>query len=179
MDAPTSSDTRTSARVGSAGADGSLQRLVSRVLRPYQLLRRVLFQFGHDDLDDRRADVRAATRYTVFHAPAAADFAAFLLRRLQRLLVAFRGLFVDERPSGVQVASAIESLVSVNAPRVAVDLADVSFIDSTGVAALCLGQAKLEANGGVLVLGPVSPRVQSVLQMTGLDASFVFERPGT
>ena len=72
-----------------------------------------------------------------------------------------------------QLASAVEALASGGAQRVVVDLAAVSFIDSTGVSGLLLEQAKLEANGAVFVLGPTSAQVDSVLQMVGLAAEFV------
>ena len=72
-----------------------------------------------------------------------------------------------------QLASAVEVLASAGAQRVVVDLAAVSFIDSTGVSGLLLEQAKLEANGAVFVLGPTSAQVESVLQMVGLAAEFV------
>ena len=72
-----------------------------------------------------------------------------------------------------QLASAVEALASAGAQRVVVDLAAVSFIDSTGVSGLLLEQAKLEANGAVFVLGPTSAQVESVLQMVGLAAEFV------
>ena len=72
-----------------------------------------------------------------------------------------------------QLASAVEALASAGAQRVVVDLAAVSFIDSTGVSGLLLEQAKLDANGAVFVLGPTSAQVESVLQMVGLAAEFV------
>jgi anti-sigma B factor antagonist len=72
-----------------------------------------------------------------------------------------------------QLTSAVVALADTDARRVVVDLAAVSFIDSTGVSALCLARTKLEGNGVVLVLGPVSAQVESVLQMVGLDAEFV------
>jgi len=77
-----------------------------------------------------------------------------------------------------RLRTAIESLVTADPLRVVIDLAGVSFMDSSGVAALCEAQAKLEAGGGVLVLGPRSRQVQSVLQMVGLESAFVEERPG-
>jgi anti-sigma B factor antagonist len=72
-----------------------------------------------------------------------------------------------------QLTSAVESLGSTAAQRVVVDLTGVSFIDSTGLSALCLARARLEGNGVVLVLGPTSSRVESILQMAGLDTEFV------
>jgi anti-anti-sigma factor len=77
-----------------------------------------------------------------------------------------------------QVTEAIDSLARAGAQRVVVDLAGVSFLDSTGVSALCLAQAKLEVSGAVLVLGPLSSQVDGVLRMVGLEGEFVRESPG-
>ena len=76
-----------------------------------------------------------------------------------------------------ELSEAIESLISTGAQRVVVDAAGVTFMDSTGLNALCLGQAKLEAQGGVLVLGAVSRQVETVLHATGLESMFVRESP--
>jgi anti-anti-sigma factor len=72
-----------------------------------------------------------------------------------------------------QLTSAIESLAGATVQRVVVDLAAVSFMDSSGISALCLARKKLEVDGTMLVLGPMSPQVESTLQMVGLDAEFV------
>jgi anti-anti-sigma factor len=72
-----------------------------------------------------------------------------------------------------QLASAVEALARAGGQRGVVDRAAVAFIDSTGISGLLLEQAKLEANGAVLVLGPTSAQVESVLQMVGLSAEFI------
>ena len=77
-----------------------------------------------------------------------------------------------------QLTDVIEALASTGPPRVVVDLSGVSFMDSSGIGALCQAQSTLEAGGGVLVLGPVSNRVQSVLQMAELGDAFVLESGG-
>lgn len=74
--------------------------------------------------------------------------------------------------SAPDMTSAIESLARSDAQRVVVDLGGVSFIDSSGMGALCLCAAKLEAAGAVLVLGPTSAQVAAVLQMAGLECQF-------
>ena len=76
-----------------------------------------------------------------------------------------------------QLTDAVDCLARTSAPRVVVDLREVSFIDSSGVSALCLAQAKLEVSGAVLVLGGISSQVESVLRMTGLESEFVREAP--
>ena len=77
-----------------------------------------------------------------------------------------------------QLTSAIESLArGTDAQQVVLDMARVSFMDSSGVAALCLAKAKLEAQDAVLVLHRASSQVESVLQMVGLDGEFSRDAP--
>jgi anti-sigma B factor antagonist len=79
--------------------------------------------------------------------------------------------------SSSQLTNAVESLASTESKRVVVDLSGVTFLDSTGASALCLAKAKLDAEGAVLVLGPVSARVEAVLRMVGLEREFVRDVP--
>ena len=74
-----------------------------------------------------------------------------------------------------QLMSAVESLAATGARRVVVDLGAVSFMDSSGISALLRADQRLRGAGGVMVLGPMSAQVASVLQMTGLHAEFVYE----
>lgn len=76
-----------------------------------------------------------------------------------------------------QIASAIDSLDRARAQRVVLDLSGVSFMDSTGLASLVHGRAKLVSRGAVLVLGAVSKQVQVLLQTAGLESAFVRESP--
>ena len=57
--------------------------------------------------------------------------------------------------------------------RVVLDLSHVTFLDSSGVSALCLAKAKLAVDGTVLVLGELSTPVNAVLRMCGLESEFV------
>jgi anti-sigma B factor antagonist len=75
-----------------------------------------------------------------------------------------------------QLTGAIEALASSGTRRVVVDLLEVTFLDSSGVSALCLARGKLGADGAVLVLGPTSGQVDAVLQIAGVDSAFVRER---
>ena len=72
-----------------------------------------------------------------------------------------------------QLVSAVESLAGTEVHRVVVDLSRVTFIDSSGVSALCLAKAKLDVDGTVLVLRDVSTQVDAVLRMCGLEREFV------
>ena len=51
----------------------------------------------------------------------------------------------------------------------------LTFIDSTALAALCPAKAKLNDRRAVLVLGPASRRVETVLRICGLQREFVRE----
>ena len=57
-------------------------------------------------------------------------------------------------------------------PRLTVDLAAVTFMDSQGLAALLRARQETERRGGTLRLDRVSPRVLKVLQLTRLDTVF-------
>ena len=72
-----------------------------------------------------------------------------------------------------QLVSAVESLAGTEVQRVVVDLSKVTFMDSSGVSALCLAKAKLAVDGTVLVLGELSTPVNAVLRMCGLESEFV------
>jgi anti-anti-sigma factor len=73
-----------------------------------------------------------------------------------------------------QFTSAVESVAMRDGTqRVVVDFAEVTFLDSSGISALCLARSKLSAEGMVLVLGPTSLQVEKVIQLAGLEAEFV------
>jgi anti-sigma B factor antagonist len=57
-------------------------------------------------------------------------------------------------------------------PVVAIDMARVSFIDSTGAVALVWAHHRLDAGGGVLEVRRPSDRVRQVLELTGAGALF-------
>ena len=72
-----------------------------------------------------------------------------------------------------QLVSAVESLAGTEVHRVVLDLSHVTFLDSSGVSALCLAKAKLAVDGTVLVLGELSTPANAVLRMCGLESEFV------
>jgi anti-sigma B factor antagonist len=72
-----------------------------------------------------------------------------------------------------QVTGAIERLTGSGARRIVVDLLGVTFIDSSAISALCRAQARLGESGAQLVLGPASTLVDALLQVAGVDGSFV------
>lgn len=53
--------------------------------------------------------------------------------------------------------------------RVVVDLTDVTFIDSSGIAALVFARRRLESSGGAIAIVAPSDQQQHVFRLTGLD----------
>jgi anti-sigma B factor antagonist len=63
--------------------------------------------------------------------------------------------------------------LAMDAPAlVVVDLSEVTFIDSSGLSVLVLGQRRLAEGGGELRLVVTNHQVQKVLAITALDAAF-------
>ena len=65
---------------------------------------------------------------------------------------------------------AITAAVSAARPRLVLDLADVSFCDSSGLSALVGIWKAVHAQGGKLALAQVPERCQLVLKRTGLTS---------
>ena len=65
--------------------------------------------------------------------------------------------------------------VADGAGPVTIDLRDVSFIDSSGIEALCAVRRDAERTGGTVVLRAPSAAVVRVLEVTGLDDLFRIE----
>lgn len=59
--------------------------------------------------------------------------------------------------------------------RVTVDLGDVEFMDSSGIATLVEGQQRLREHGGELVLVNLTDPVRSVLEIANLMEVFTIE----
>ncbi len=67
-----------------------------------------------------------------------------------------------------QVQSTLSSLAGQGITSVVVDVAGLTFVDSTGLRAILAGREKLQAAGATLVLEGASGVVERVLDMTGL-----------
>ncbi|MFC1408514.1 STAS domain-containing protein [Streptacidiphilus sp. N1-12] len=65
---------------------------------------------------------------------------------------------------------ALADLVQDGARHLVLDMAAVGFCDSSGINALIRTLARVREQQGSLVLAAVTPRVQGVLEMTGVDA---------
>jgi anti-sigma B factor antagonist len=60
------------------------------------------------------------------------------------------------------------------APRVVIDLSDVTFCDSSGIGLLVGQYKRVRARGGVMALACPTPRVRAVLHVTGMARSRIF-----
>ncbi|MEU7754258.1 STAS domain-containing protein [Micromonospora sp. NPDC049101] len=67
-----------------------------------------------------------------------------------------------------QLTAAIDSLTADGESRVLLDLTDLTFCDSTGMAVFVRGDNRAAADGGWLRLVGANGRVDRVLRMTGL-----------
>lgn len=66
-------------------------------------------------------------------------------------------------------AQLLELAADAAVASVTIDLAGISFLDSSGVRAIVAGSEALRARTGRLVLRSPNPNVQRVLEVTGLD----------
>lgn len=67
------------------------------------------------------------------------------------------------------LTSLLRSLVEEGTTRIVVDLADTSFVDSSGLGALVGGLKHARQAGGDLRLAAAGEQVRTVLQLTNLD----------
>ncbi|MGN9769109.1 STAS domain-containing protein [Micromonospora sp. SD12] len=67
-----------------------------------------------------------------------------------------------------ELNAAIDRLVDAGERRLLVDLTELTFCDSTGIAAFVRGDNRVAADGGWLRLTGATGRVDRVLQVTGL-----------
>lgn len=74
--------------------------------------------------------------------------------------------------SAPQVRNHIDTRLNGGQTQIAVDLSNVDFIDSTGLAALISGRKQAtEASGALVLVAPTDP-VKRALSVTGLDKVF-------
>jgi anti-sigma B factor antagonist len=64
---------------------------------------------------------------------------------------------------------------SASPGRIVLNLADLEFLDSTGVGALIQAQARSASSGHRLVVTHVPPTVQRLFELTGLNARLTIE----
>ncbi len=80
--------------------------------------------------------------------------------------------------SAPAVREGIASLVAGGAPRVVVDLADVEFLDSSGLGALISGLKSARQAGGDLRIASPAEQVRLVLRLTNMERVLIpYESP--
>jgi anti-anti-sigma factor len=75
-----------------------------------------------------------------------------------------------------ELEQALLGLVDDGVSKLTLDLADVAFIDSSGLRALVVAHKALEENGGSLVVANPSSMAARLLEVTGLKTLFGGER---
>lgn len=73
--------------------------------------------------------------------------------------------------SAPDLDSELSALVAAGSPRLVVDLAGVTFLDSTGLGVLVKALKHAREAGGWLHLVVTSDRIRKIFEITGLDAS--------
>jgi anti-sigma B factor antagonist len=71
---------------------------------------------------------------------------------------------------------ALQGVIALGGTAVAIDLGEVSFIDSTALGILIRYQPRFKSRGGDLVLVTQDRRVLRTFEITGLDRIFSIER---
>jgi len=94
-----------------------------------------------------------------------ADASAVVVQLTGELDLSTVAVFVD----------AIEDVLGDRPPAVELDLSDLTFIDSSGVGAYVSAFRRAKAQGTNLSLGPRSPLVQRVLELSGVEEALAAE----
>jgi anti-sigma B factor antagonist len=71
---------------------------------------------------------------------------------------------------------ALHGVIGLGGAAAAVDLADVSFVDSTALGVLLRHQRRFRGRGGDLVIVTADRRVLRTFEITGLDRIFTIEQ---
>jgi anti-anti-sigma factor len=74
--------------------------------------------------------------------------------------------------SAPSLAAALDGIEAGSGRSVHLDLADVTFLDSSGISVLVESRARLEAGGGSFVLHRATPTVRRVLEIAGIETLF-------
>jgi anti-sigma B factor antagonist len=72
-------------------------------------------------------------------------------------------------------AKRLDEVIEADHRDVAIDLAELTFMDSTGLAVLIHGRRRLEGTGRRMVIAHPSPAIFRLLQIAGLDGWFDME----
>lgn len=71
--------------------------------------------------------------------------------------------------SAGQLETSIAELCTDGATQVVLEMAELSFMDSTGLRSLLVSQELCTVNDCVLLLGTLSPQVERLLDVSGVD----------
>lgn len=72
-----------------------------------------------------------------------------------------------------RVAAALGAMIEKKPPRLVVDLSNVSYIDSSGLAVLIEGMQNVEAYGGKFILAGIKENVKPIFEIARLDQVFI------
>jgi anti-sigma B factor antagonist len=70
------------------------------------------------------------------------------------------------------VTASLDGIIDKKPERLVVDLSDVTYIDSAGLAALIQAMQKVEAYGGKFLLAGLQETVRSIFEISRLDQVF-------
>jgi anti-sigma B factor antagonist len=70
------------------------------------------------------------------------------------------------------VTASLDGMIDKKPERLVVDLSDVTYIDSAGLAALIQAMQKVEAYGGKFLLAGLQETVRSIFEISRLDQVF-------
>jgi len=72
-----------------------------------------------------------------------------------------------------RIAASLHSMIERKPTRLVVDLADVSYIDSSGLAVLIEAMQSVEAYGGKFFLAGLQENVRAIFEIARLDQVFI------
>ena len=72
-----------------------------------------------------------------------------------------------------RISTALAAMIDQKPPRLVVDLSKVTYIDSSGLAALIEGMQNVEAYGGKFILAGIQENVKPIFEIARLDQVFI------
>jgi anti-sigma B factor antagonist len=72
-----------------------------------------------------------------------------------------------------RVAASLGAMIDTKPQRLVVDLAKVTYIDSSGLAVLIEGMQNVEAYGGKFILAGIQENVKPIFEIARLDQVFI------
>ncbi|MBN1991811.1 MAG: STAS domain-containing protein [Anaerolineae bacterium] len=71
-----------------------------------------------------------------------------------------------------EVRATLQKLLEKDEPKIIIDLQEVPFIDSSGLASLVSGLRLAREKNGIIALSGIQPQAQTVFRLTMLDRIF-------